>query len=197
MKLTRRVKKRYRIEGPEAPEGPEDRTEGGPEVQDGPIVDMEMRGGRFRKKRRWWQRLKRDTATLETLTWDGQRYILKTYEVTAEDLPDTAVHVTGKKGRWFVDAVDREGRDDLQVRYDPEYKVPDAVDIYLYAITNAFDEALMIRGQGAPKDVKKIVVWLMVIGVAACVAWVFIGPMLRRLPIENVGSFLVLCRQST
>lgn len=174
-------KKKLRIEGPEVPDGE------APHVgtAEGPTVDMEMRGGSFRQKRKWYRRWRRDTATLETLTWDGSRYILRRYDVAADEIPDTAVHVTGRSGRWFVDAVDRESRDDLKVAYNPDYKIPDAIDIHLYAINNAFNEALLIKGRTAPRDVKRIVLYIMIAGIAVCAAWVFIGPMLRRLPTKR------------
>lgn len=182
----RRVKRKYRIEGPEVPEGPEDRTEGGPEVQDGPIVDMEMRDGEWQRKRRWWQRKpKIEQATLSTLTFDGERYILRRRIVPKADLPKEAVHITDVKGEWFLDLVDRDGRDDLKVKDDPAYKTADAVDIYLYAVNNAISDALMIKAKGAPTNIKRILIYVMIAAVAVCVAWIFIGPMLRRLPTKN------------
>lgn len=188
MRLARRGK-RLRIEGPDVPEGPGDRTGGAPEEPDGPIVDMEMRDGGWRQKRKWWQRKpKIEQATLSTLTYDGERYILRRKIVPKADLPREAVHITGVKGEWFLDSVDRDGRDDLKVKDDPAYKTADAVDLYLYAVNNAISDALMIKAKGAPTDIKRILIYVMIAAVAVCVAWIFIGPMLRRLPIETFGN---------
>lgn len=170
-----RRKRRLGIEGPAEAPGEDPVTEA-----DGETLDMEMRDGVYQERRRWWQRKpKIEFVTLERLEWDGERYILRRETVARDDLPREAVHVTGMKKTYFLDLVDRSTRDDLNVQWDPSHKIPDAIDLYLYAINNSISDALLIRSKAPPMDVKRILIVVTAIAVVACVAWVFIGPMLR------------------
>lgn len=178
--LTRK-KKTLRIEGPRPEEGPTDDGPGVmPETEDGPIIDMDLSDGVYSEKKKWYQRKpKIEFNTLNTLTWDGERYVLRRTTIPVARNPRDAVHVTGEKGQMFLDLVDRSTRDDLAYRWPEGYKKADAIDLYLYTVNNRIRDILMITAKDKDIDWRRYVIYGIIAATAACVAWVFIGPMLR------------------
>lgn len=177
MRLRRR--KVPRIDGPsEGLEPPvdEDGTQDGPLEGDGPVIDMEGLGdGTYGKRRGLFHRKpKIATVTLETMTYEDGIYVIRRRTVPERDAPRESVHVTGEKGKRFLDMVDRDGRDDLKFEYDPQFKRPDAIDLDLYAVNNDIPDALMMEQRPPKMDLKKLIMYGIIAVVGICVAYPFI-----------------------
>ncbi len=111
----------------------------------------ESEGGKAAKKR---------AVRLQTLTYDEEadEYTLTDEATYFEDLPAEAVHVTGKKNRYFLDRVE-----------DPDYSDPQgirATDLYLWMVNNSINDALAVKTKGLGElDIRRY----LVIGIGAII----------------------------
>ncbi len=103
---------------------------------------------------------KKRPVRLQTLTYDEEteEYTLKDEATFFEDLPADAVHVTGKKNRYFLDLVE-----------DPDYSDPQgirATDLYLWMVNNSINDALAVKSKGLGElDIRRY----LVIGIGAII----------------------------
>lgn len=104
--------------------------------------------------------VKKRPVKLQTLTYDdeAEEYTLTQTPTYFEDLPPEAVHITGKKNRYFLDLVE-----------DPDYSDPQgirATDLYLWMVNNDINDALAVRSKGlGDVDIRRY----LVIGVGAII----------------------------
>lgn len=103
---------------------------------------------------------KKRPVKLQTLTYDeeAEEYTLTETATYFEDLPSEAVHVTGKKNRYFLDRVE-----------DPDYSDPQgirATDLYLWMVNNSINDALAVKNKGlGDVDIRRY----LVIGIGAII----------------------------
>lgn len=103
---------------------------------------------------------KKRAVRLQTLTYDeeAEEYTLTDEATHFEDLPPDAVHITGKKNRYFRDLVE-----------DPNYSDPQgirATDLYLWMVNNSINDALAVKTKGlGDVDIKRY----LVIGIGAII----------------------------
>ena len=102
-------------------------------------------------------------VVLYTLTYnEGRREYVRTESVTTfGKLPADAVHLTGEKDAYFLDAV-RAGK-------TPEGLT--AVDLNLWLVNNDINDALATKWSMTGDDIKKYIVYGIVM---VCVIWTFI-----------------------
>lgn len=106
------------------------------------------------------KKIKKRPVRLQTLTYDedSEEYTLTDEATFFEDLPADAVHITGKKNRYFRDLVE-----------DPDYSDPQgirATDLYLWMVNNSINDALAVRTKGLGEvDIKRY----LVIGIGAII----------------------------
>lgn len=111
-------------------------------------------------------------VTLCTLSYADGEYRLIKKKVDDVDLPRAAVHVTGEKRTWFVDAVRDEDKD------PPQIGPGNAIDLHLYMVNNSINSALAASwSKLANIDVKQILVYGFVGIVGICIVWAMIGGM--------------------
>lgn len=103
---------------------------------------------------------KKRPVKLQTLTYDeeAEEYTLTEEATYFEDLPAEAVHITGKKNRYFLDRVE-----------DPDYSDPQgirATDLYLWMVNNSINDALAVKNKGlGDVDIRRY----LVIGIGAII----------------------------
>lgn len=103
---------------------------------------------------------KKRPVKLQTLTYDeeAEEYTLTEKATFFEDLPPEAVHITGKKNRYFLDRVE-----------DPDYSDPQgirATDLYLWMVNNSINDALAVKNKGlGDVDIRRY----LVIGIGAII----------------------------
>lgn len=103
---------------------------------------------------------KKRAVRLQTLTYDDEteEYTLTDDATYFEDLPADAVHVTGRKNRYFLDLVE-----------DPDYSDPQgirATDLYLWMVNNSINDALAVKAKGLGEiDIRRY----LVIGIGAII----------------------------
>lgn len=107
------------------------------------------------------------TAKLYEMNYEPlhDRYLITIRKVPVTSLPADCVHVTGKKGSYFLD------KTGLWEMPDPERL--SAIDLYLYMVNNSISDALANRaGIVHDMDFMKIVAFLIVavIGIAVVFA---------------------------
>ena len=104
-------------------------------------------------------------VNLITLTFNEEReeYTMEYTVCKRRDLPLDAVHVTKKKGYYFVDMT---SKDAVPVVNHPQCT---AVDVNLFMENNSITDALKMQWMnGSPLDMKKVLV-IAVIGIIVCV----------------------------
>lgn len=111
---------------------------------------------------------KKSEITLRTLSYDEERgeYSLRDSKVRREDLPLDAVHVSGRKGFYFLDTV----KDGV-----PPGQGMSAVDLNNWMINNSISEALASKGVREMPDLKK---WLPILfggAIALMAIWAWMG----------------------
>lgn len=111
---------------------------------------------------------KRNEVVLRTLDYDEERgeYSLRDSRLQREDLPLDAVHVSGRKGYYFLDLV----KDGV-----PPGEGMSAVDLNNWMINNSISEALATKGTHEMPDLRK---WLPIIAgaaIAVLALWAWMG----------------------
>lgn len=105
-------------------------------------------------------------VVLYTLTYneDRREYVRTESVTTFGKLPADAVHLTGEKNAYFLDAV-RAGK-------TPEGLT--AVDLNLWLVNNDINDALATKWSMTGDDIKKYIVYGIAGIVMVCVIWTFI-----------------------
>lgn len=105
-------------------------------------------------------------VVLYTLTYneDRREYVRTESVTTFGKLPADAVHLTGEKDAYFLDAV-RAGK-------TPEGLT--AVDLNLWLVNNDINDALATKWSMTGDDIKKYIVYGIAGIVMVCVIWTFI-----------------------
>ncbi len=112
---------------------------------------------------------KKRAVKLQTLTYDedAEEYTLAETETYFEDLPPGAVHVTGKKNRYFLDLVE-----------DPDESDPQgirATDLYLWMVNNSINDALAVKSKGiGDVDIRRYIVLGIGLIIGVCVIYAMI-----------------------
>ncbi len=109
---------------------------------------------------------KKRAVRLQTLTYDEEadEYTLTDEATFFEDLPPDAVHVTGKKNRYFRDLVE-----------NPAYSDPDgirATDLYLWMVNNSINDALAVKNKTLKEiDIRRYIVIGIGLIIGVCVIY--------------------------
>lgn len=105
---------------------------------------------------------------LHILTYDDgtEEYTLTEYKVMRQHLPKNAVHVTGKKGVYFLDLV-HPG-----CECDPEKCT--AIDLNLWMMNNDINDALLYKYTSGQVDTKKVITIAVIAIIAIIVVWTII-----------------------
>ena len=105
-------------------------------------------------------------VVLYTLTYneDRREYVRTESVTTFGKLPADAVHLTGEKDAYFLDAV-RAGK-------TPEGLT--AVDLNLWLVNNDINDALATKWSMTGDDIRKYIVYGIAGIVMVCVIWTFI-----------------------
>ena len=109
---------------------------------------------------------KKRAVKLQTLTYDEEEeeYTLEETATYFEDLPAEAVHVTGKKNRYFLDLVE-----------DPDESDPQgirATDLYLWMVNNSINDALAVKTKSlGDVDVRRYIVIGIGLIIGVCVIY--------------------------
>ena len=112
---------------------------------------------------------KKRSVRLQTLTYneETEEYTLAETGTFFEDLPPEAVHVTGKKGRYFLDLVE-----------DPDHSDPEgirATDLYLWMVNNSINDALAVKDKSiGSADIRRYIVIGIGLIVGVCVIYAMI-----------------------
>lgn len=106
------------------------------------------------------------SVLLYTLTYNEERqeYVRIESRTTFGKLPSDAVHLTGQKDAYFLDAV-RAGK-------TPEGLT--AVDLNLWLLNNDINDALATKWSMTGDDIKKYIVYGIAGVVMVCVIWTFL-----------------------
>lgn len=108
-------------------------------------------------------RLKRDkprTVKLFILEYCDGEYSLRETETTFPELPRDAVHITGRKNKYFLDTVRAS---------EPSSGIT-AADLNLYMLNNSINDALAMHWT-APKDLQKYIVYGIAGIILVCVVY--------------------------
>lgn len=101
---------------------------------------------------------------LYRLSWSGGEYRLSSSSTTFDELPREAVHVTGERNAYLISELEMTERSQGIT----------ASDLYLYMVNNSINEALAVRWDRSPVDMKKYIVYGIVGIVLVCVVWAMI-----------------------
>lgn len=123
-----------------------------------------IRGRRAREQPEAEPERKEKPVTLYMLDFNQttKEYVLTRETTVFSELPPGAVHVTGEKRAYFWDRCPHR---------EPSAGIT-ASDLYLYMVNNSINEALAVRWDRSPVDMKKYIVYSIVGIILVCVVWV-------------------------